>query len=450
MRIQHHVMVTTIVGFLLAGAAAAQLAPVQQTWSRTYGGAVDKQGLYDLRQLPDGQLVVAGFTASFGGPSPFNWLMRLELASGEVLFERASSSSLGGFTDGAAVSADGGALFLGRDVHDIQTKHDAWMVREDAEGQVQWAKGFATPGAGRFFLFDAAELDDGSWIAVGTAGVFDFPPQAAWVVRLSAEGEVLWQSEYGGGIADTARSVAATSDGGFAVAGWTNSSGAGSDDIWVMKLDSDGDVEWQKTFGGFDSDQAESIVELDDGGFAVAGSSNSLTFSGHAPLVLRLGADGALLWHKVVASEVWGDLGGVARTNDGQIVVVGRVSEPGFQTNDLWSAKLSAFDGRVAWQRAYEGDTGDFGSVVLPLTGAGFITGGTWGWGFPGESIWLQRTDRSGGLGCDLVRTTAFTLVKRPLTVKDGVAVRAPGTAQFQGVHVQFADSAADVIDVCR
>lgn len=438
---------------LLAGTGPAQVDPHPRTWSRTYGGSADEQGLLALRELPGGRLVVAGHSSSFGGPSPFNWLLNLHLATGDVRLQAASSSAAGGITDGAGVAADGGALFLGRDVLDIFVKHDAWLVRVDAQGAVDWSLGFTRPGVGKHFLFDAAELPDGSWIAVGATSLIDQPPQAAWLVRLDAQGVPLWQFEYGGGSVDAARAVTPTADGGFAVAGSSSSSGAGSDDAWVMKVDAGGTILWQKTLGGIDADQAEAIVELPDGGFAVAGSTNSLTSSGHAPWVLRLDGTGSLLWQRVVAADVWGDLGAVARSADGQLVVVGRVAEAGFPSNDLWCAKLALSDGKPLWQRAYEGDTGDFGSAVLPLggSGAGFVLGGTWGWGFPGESIWLQRTDRVGGIpGCELVRTTAFPMPGPVITVQDGTTLQAPGGAQAQPVAVQLAPSAAVVKDACR
>jgi len=442
----------SLAGILLATTGAAQLSPARPTWSRTFGGPVSEQGLHDVRQLPGGRLVVAGHSASFGGPSTFNWLMNLDLASGDVRFQQASSSASGGFTDGAAIAADGGALFLGRNVLDILVKHDAWLVRVDAGGGPVWSRGFTSAGTGKHFLHDAAELADGSWIAVGSISATDQPPQAAWVVRLAPDGAPLWQFRYGAGAAETAKAVTPTLDGGFAVAGWTSSTGAGSDDAWVLKIDATGAIEWQKTFGGPDADQAEDIVEFPDGSLAVVGSTNSLTPSGHAPWVLRVDAAGTLLWHRVIG-DVWGDLGGAARTEDGQLLVVGRVGQTGFPTNDLWSAKLDLRRGTVLWQRAYEGELGDLGSAALPLAGAGsgLLLGGTWGWGFPGESVWLQRTDPDGDLpGCNLVRTTKFPAIRPAIVAQDGAAVRSPGGAQPLQVGAQSAPSDTEVIDVCR
>jgi hypothetical protein len=433
--------------FILAGPVVAQSPP---TWSRTFGGAVAQQGLFDLRELPGGQLAVAGYTGSFGGFGTSSWLLHLDAATGDVQAQHVASNVMGGFTDGAALAADGGALFLGRTVLDIFVKHDAWLLRLDGNGAVAWTQGFTRPGTGKHSLLDAAELADGSWIAVGATSLVDQPPQAGWVVRLAADGSLLWQFEYSGGAAEVARAVTPTADGGFAVAGWTNSSGAGSDDVWILKLDGAGTIQWQRSVGGLDADQATDIVALDGGGLAVVGSTNSLTPSGHAPWILRLDGAGQLLWHRVIADDVWGDLGAAARTPDGQLVVVGRVAEPGFPSNDLWCAKLDVADGRILWQRAYEGDEGDFGQAVRPLDD-GFLAGGTWGWGFASESVWVQRTDRAGGIaGCGLVRTTKFSPMRPAVTFKAARALQGPAGAETQLVHANLGASDADVIVRCR
>lgn len=442
----------SLLALLLAAPGLGQNAiePGPRTWSRTYGGPSPWQGLFDLGEVSPGRMVVAGTTASFGGPSQAGWLLQLETATGDVLLERVCRSAAGGVLDGGAVAADGGALFLGRDVIDLFTKHDAWLTRLDPSGDVSWPLGFTRPGFGRHFLFDAEELEDGSWVIVGATGIHDFPPQHGWIVRVSADGTLLWQYEYGGGVTETARAVTPTRDGGFAVAGWTNSSGAGDDDVWVLKVDAAGAIEWQRTFGGFDTDQAQAIVELEDGGLAVAGSTNSLTTSGHAPWLLRLDSAGGLVWQRAV-TDIWGDLGDVAVAKDGHLIVVGRAWEAGFASNDLWGAKFDEANGDLLWQRAYAGEVGDYGSVLLPLSGPGFVLGGTWGWGFPEESVWLQKTRGGGRLpGCDLVRTTSFGTANKPVQQADGITIRLTAGAQVQGVTVIVGPSAAEVIERCR
>jgi hypothetical protein len=98
------------------------------------------------------------------------------------------------------------------------------------------------------------------------AGSWDF-----WVLKLDALGNVTWQKTYGGTNTDVAESAQQTLDGGFVVAGRTGSFSAGGSDFWVLKLDALGNVSWQKTYGGADSDSAYSIQQTLDGGYILAG-----------------------------------------------------------------------------------------------------------------------------------------------------------------------------------
>lgn len=422
-----------------------------QPWSRTFGGSAPGERLFDLREMSDGSLRVAGRTDSFGSATAGGWLLSLTLGEGDVQQERVVDRPRMGGVDGAGLAADGGGLFTGRDVIDLFTKHDAWVVRVDGAGALRWSRGFTRDGGvGRHFLMDAAELPDGSWIAAGATSLIDVPPQSAWLVKLSPTGNVAWQFEYLGGVMEWITSVVPTSDGGFAIAGTTNSSGAGSDDAFVMKLDATGAIVWQRTFGGGDADQATEIVELSSGGYAVAAWTNSFTPSGHAPWVLRLDASGQLLWHVVIGSQEWGDLDAIAESRNGQVIALGRVGEPGFPTNDLWTAKLASSNGAVQWQRAYEGDSGDYGSRVLSLANGNLLLGGEWGSGFPEEDLWLLRTDSSGELpDCDLDRKTTFVRSSPNIVVQPGPCVRQPGGALIQAVDFALVPSQAIVAERC-
>jgi hypothetical protein len=91
-------------------------------------------------------------------------------------------------------------------------------------------------------------------------------------LKLDPNGDVQWQKTYGGPSGDGAYSIQQTTDGGYIVAGWTSSFGAGNGDIWVLKLDPNGDVQWQKTYGGPSGDGAYSIQQTTDGGYIVAGA----------------------------------------------------------------------------------------------------------------------------------------------------------------------------------
>lgn len=426
-----------------------QVSPVLKTWARTYGTASPHEGIFDMRLSSDGGIRVAGYSEPPGGGAGAGLLMNLELDDGAVRSQDIVVNTLGGPVDGVGLAADGGALFTGRIVIDIFHKHDAWVVRVDGQGAPLWQRGFTVPGNGRFSILDAVELNSGAWIIAGATSVLDEPPQAAYLVRLSAAGTVDWQYEYLGGISEHVQSITATADGGVAIAGWTNSSGAGMEDAMVMKLDEFGAIQWQMTYGGLQTDQANWIVELSDGGFAVAGRTNSFTQSGNAPWVLRLDAVGNLLWHRI-ADGVWGDLYSIAETGGGGVLALGRVGEAGFQTNDLWALELGP-GGSPLWQRAYEGDSGDWGACALSLSGSSFLLGGVWGWGFPEGDLFVVRTAADGELpSCDIDRITAFNLISPPLAGRRGTASRAQGVATNRVFGFRSLESDASFTQRCR
>jgi len=448
----HRFSLIAVAGLFLVGTISAQVStfPAKKTWSKTYGKPTPYEGLYDLRPAADGSLMAAGFSTDPTNSGAAGWLMNVNPSKGEIISDNLVFNTLGGPVDGGGLSRDKGSLFSGRVIVDLYHKHDAWLVRVDKAGVPLWSRGFTLNSQqGRFLINDVAEFPDGSWVAAGNTSLIDRPPQRGWVVKLSSTGNILWQFEYGGGFTDHIQAVEPTADGGMVLAGWTSSSGGGSDDAWIMKLDSLGAVEWQRTIGGSDADQATNVVELSGGGYAVSGSTRSFTASGHAPWVMHLDSRGSLVWQRVV-DGVWGDLQSIAETPRGGFVALGRVGETGFPTNDLWAVEFSP-SGEVRWQRAYEGDSGDWGSVVLPIGKSGLILGGVWGWGFPDEDLWLVKTDKRGRMeGCEIARKTRFTTLDPRLVSQAGIAVRQaawsiPRTFSFDNVSGR-----ANVSERCR
>ena len=172
------------------------------------------------------------------------------------------------------------------------------------------------------------------------AGSYD-----AWVFKLDATGNIEWQKTYGGPRWDRAWSVQQTSDGGYIVAGFTQSFGAGGQDFWVLKLDASGNVEWQKTYGGPADDRALWVVEADDGGYAVVGTTASFG-AGYSDIwLLKLDASGNVEWEKTYGGRLIDGAASVRQTSDGGYVVAGLsrsfgASQIGGDLEDMWVLKL--------------------------------------------------------------------------------------------------------------
>ena len=145
-----------------------------------------------------------------------------------------------------------------------------------------------------------------------------------------------WVKTYGGTSYDRVNSVQQTSDGGYIVAGGADSLGAGNDNAWVLKLNADGTVAWQKTYGGTNDDYAASIQQTSDGGYIVAGHTYSFGAGNDDAWVLKLNADGTVAWQKTYGGTSYDYAFSVQQTSDGGYIVAGHTYSFGAGNDDAW------------------------------------------------------------------------------------------------------------------
>ena len=153
-------------------------------------------------------------------------------------------------------------------------------------------------------------------------------------------GAITWDKTFGGSKDDKAYSIAQTSDGGYIVAGDTESKGAGLDDVWVIKLDKNGNKEWDKTFGGKYYDEPYSIAQTSDGGYIVAGYTDSKGAGGEDVWVIKLDKNGNKEWDKTFGGSDWDKANSVIQTSDGGYIVAGDTESKGAGGDDAWVIKL--------------------------------------------------------------------------------------------------------------
>jgi hypothetical protein len=173
---------------------------------------------------------------------------------------------------------------------------DVWILKLDSGGRVEWQKTYG--GTGGDEAYAIALTSDGGYVMAGMTRSFGDVAGDAWVLKLDRFGNVQWQKRYGRrDYSDYAYAIAPTPDGGYVVAGKTYSSegvGGGRDDVWVLKLDSSGNVQWQRTYGGERDDEAHAVVPAFDGGYVVVGITESFGAGWEDAWILKLNADGTL------------------------------------------------------------------------------------------------------------------------------------------------------------
>ncbi|MDD5529000.1 MAG: T9SS type A sorting domain-containing protein [bacterium] len=228
--------------------------------------------------------------------------------------------------------------------------------------------------------------------------------------------DILWTKTYGGTGDEEALSAQQTSDNGFIIAGTTNSFGAGNLDIYLIKTDSSGNTLWTKTFGGTEDDYAYSVQQTEDGGFIIAGHTNSFGAGNWDIYLIKTDSSGDTLWTRTYGGTTY-DVGfQVQQTSDNGFIIAGTTNSFGVGTPDSINVYLIKTDssGDTLWTKTYGGTSDDWGLFVQQTSDDGFIiTGETYsfGKGTPDSSnVYLIKTDSSGdtlwtrtygGTGCE-------------------------------------------------
>ncbi len=213
-------------------------------------------------------------------------------SQGIVRFRKTYGSSL--TTDDSALSAvplpAGGYLISGRAKLAGRHDYEFLLLKIGYSGDVDWSYSYG--GAGTDEAQEIALTDDGGCVLAGPTNSFGSGGYDAWILKLDDSGQIQWQKAYGGPKDDYAHAIQKTWDGGYIVAGSTSSFGSGNEDAWVFKLDKDGNLVWEKTYGGKGLDGAWAVREIRPSGYLVVGKAASYGAGGDDALVLRLDKNG--------------------------------------------------------------------------------------------------------------------------------------------------------------
>ncbi|MEJ2695449.1 MAG: hypothetical protein P8013_02260 [Candidatus Sulfobium sp.] len=352
---------------------------------------------------------MAGDTVSFGAGDNDIWILKLD-PSGNVSWQKTYGGS--GYDDVYSIrqTSDGGYIVAGDTESFGAGNSDIWILKLDPSGNVSWQK---TYGGSDYDEGDAVrQTSDGGYIVAGRTKSFGAGDSDAWILKLDPSGNISWQKTYGGSSYDDAYAIQQNSDGGYIVAGDTESFGAGNSDIWILKLDPSGNVSWQKTYGGSDYDDANAIQQTSDGGYIVAGRTKSFGAGDSDAWILKLDTSGDISWQKTYGGTVYDDAYSVGQTSDGGYLVAGDVESFGAGSSDILVMKLDP-SGNISWQKTYGGVANDYANVIVPTSDGGSIVAGfSYSFGAGDSDSWLLKLDGSGNISnCSSVIGTLDLMV---------------------------------------
>lgn len=360
------------------------ILPPEQ-WIATFGTADTEIGNLALETSDGSILLAAG-----------QQVIKLT-SEGEVVWQKIISEPNGNtyISINSVVESDDGAYVAAG-----SKSYDVWVTKISNDGFLVWQKQYG--GEAQDYAMDIQETVDQGFILTGQSG----SGGSMWVIKLEENGEVSWQKTYSLLMEARGNAIEPTNDGGYIVVGYGGQILIGTGDfvslLWLLRLDAEGSVIWQKSFGYLGESGAD-VHQTSDGGFIVAGSTRSFGAGELDTWVLKLDGAGSVIWQKTYGGT-GNDIATDVQEVEGKYLVSGSTRSFGAGGWDGWLLMLNV-DGTIAWQKTYGGSDYDIlYSIDLMSDGSYLLTGGTASYGEGESDAWVMKLDVNGDVaGCDLI-----------------------------------------------
>ena len=292
---------------------------------------------------------------------------------------------------------DGGYVIAGIKERQPPFLYQVWLIKTHSQGGEEWNKTFG--GYSFDYGLSVQQTMDGGYIVGGNSTVetcADCWSNDFLLIKTDSHGEEEWTKTFGGDDEDKGLSVQQTTDGGYIITGITYSFGNGDKDIWLIKVDSQGEKEWDKTFGGSSEDQGTCVQQTIDGGYIITGSQYFSGFRRRDIWLIKTDSQGGEEWNSTFGEG--GSEGGlsVQQTTDGGYIITGSTSSYGNGLLDAFLLKTDS-QGKEEWTQTFGGSDYDYGNSVQQTTDGGYIiTGQTGSYGNGALDVLLIKTDSQG------------------------------------------------------
>ncbi|NOX48032.1 MAG: T9SS type A sorting domain-containing protein [Chlorobi bacterium] len=375
----------------------------QPTWKKTFGGLNDDEG-YSVHQTFDGGYIITGFISPANSWNSDVWLIRTD-NNGDTLW----TNTFGGPNNDTGIdvkqTTDNGFIITGNTSSYGEGGFDVWLIKTNANGDSLWSNTFG--GAYNEFGNSVIQTADNGYVVIGSTDSYGSGNSDFWMIKTNSAGDSLWSKTYGGAYNDIAFSGEQTSDGGFALTGYTQPAGFTNADVWLVKTDHLGEIEWSQTYGGNLNELAYSVQQTYDEGYIITGYTNSFGAGNQDVYLIKTDMFGDTLWTRTFGGAS-NDVGNcVIETAESDFLVCGfnfSLSPDG--DPDLWLIKTD-ISGDTLWTKTYGGSGTEVGRYLEETFDGGLIVSGfTSSYGAGGTDIWLLKLDFAGQTG---VQDNTFT-----------------------------------------
>jgi hypothetical protein len=378
--------------FVLVSLYSIGSVGASEMWSQTYGG-FDLDVANSLIETSDGGYAVAGETASFGAGDYDVWLVKTD-AHGDQQWNQTYGGTADDFGESLIQTGDGGYAIAGRTWSYGNGEGDFWLVKTDKYGNMEWNQTYGEKRKDQ--AYSLIETSDGGFVLVGDTTSYDAEGIDVRLVKTDSSGNFQWSQMYGGTSDDYGYSVIQTSDGGYAIAGRTASYPAVLYDSLLIKTDADGNQRWNQTYGGTASDSSRSVIQANDGGYILAGYTISYGAGSTDFWLVKTSSNGNQQWNKTYGGTSGDYLSSMVETSDGGFALAGRTWSYGAGEYDVWLVKTDA-EGNMEWNQTYGGTGWEEANSLVDTSDGGYaIAGSSTSLGIGSADFWLIKTDEYG------------------------------------------------------
>ncbi|WP_370571816.1 disaggregatase related repeat-containing protein [Methanomethylovorans sp.] len=366
------VLLAALILFAIIPTLVQAAAPAEQ-WNKTFGGIMDDAN--SVQQTSDGGYIVAG--ESWGGGGRDAWLIKVD-SNGNQQWNKTFGESDIDYASSVQQTSDGGYIIAGTTIQYGAGGEDAWLIKTDSSGNELWNKTFG--GSNYDVANSVDQTSDGGYIVAGGTVSYGAGDSDAWLIKVDSSGNQQWNETFGEARWDNAESVQQTSDGGYIIAGGTESYGASWMDAWLIKTDSNGNQKWSKTFWNL-ADHWEyvySVQQTADGEYILAGDSGYGDGGSNDALLIKVDSNGNKKWSKIFdgTSSEGDNKFSVDQTSDGGYIVAGSTNSYGAGEDDALLIKVDS-NGNQQWNKTFGGSMPDSAYSVQQTSDGGYIIAGT-------------------------------------------------------------------------
>jgi hypothetical protein len=387
-------------GYILAGDVSSNFYLVKtdstgnMQWNKTYGGTKPEE-CFSLAKTNDGGYVLAG-EVSHGSSNKSFYLVKTD-STGNMQQNRTYSilaDEHGGYS--IVRTSDGGYAFTGQYYNASGQRIQMLLFKTDSSLNREWNKVYE----GRTFDYTYAmtQASDGGYALAGWTNSYGSGGNDFFLVKASLNGWASFKNTYGGINDEAAYSIVQTGDGGYALVGYTNSFGAGGYDFWLVKTNSAGTLLWNKTYGGEGDEFAWSIVQTSDGGYAMGGCTTPLGAGQSDYWLVKTDSNGNVQWNKTYGGTFEEVAHSIVQTNDGGYALAGHISYWWPLNCSFWFVKTDS-NGNMQWNKTYgEIDDGETAYSVIQTRDRGYALAGNTLHSGSDCDFWFVKTDSNGNM----------------------------------------------------